>query len=69
MKSRIIKRELSKEKIFSEEDIVLYLETFFAKSFSGDSFSECPWGEESNKWLYVAIFGIEEGQLNENSKR
>jgi len=63
MKSKIIKRKLSDEKQYSEKDIVLYLENFLEKSLCGDCFTGSPWGEESNRRLYVAIFGIGENEL------
>lgn len=60
MRCKITGKELSTEKVYSENDISDYLSTFLTKSFSGDSFNGSPWGSEENKMLYCAINEISE---------
>ena len=63
MQSRTINRELSKEKIYSEEDVVLFLEKFLKGSSCGDCFSIQPWGETENERLYFALSEIGYGKF------
>ena len=60
MKCKVTNKELSIDKVYSEKDISDYLASFLTKSFSGDSFSGSPWGNEENKMLYCAINEISE---------
>lgn len=61
--SKTIQRELSEEKVYSEKDVVLFLERFLKGSLSGDSFDGCPWGEPENERLYFALSEIDYGNF------
>ena len=62
--SRLFKHDFSKEKKYSESDIVEYLESFMGKVLCGDYVTDVPWGVEKNERLYIAIFGIKDGELD-----
>jgi len=62
--SRMIKRELSTVKIYSESDVVNFLEKFLKGSLSGDSFSgRTSWGEPENERLFFALNEIALGNF------
>lgn len=63
MESRTIRRELSEEKVYSEKDVVLYLEKFLKGSSCGDMFDGQPWGETENERLYFALSEIDCGNF------
>ena len=63
MESRTIKRPLSNEKVYSEKDVVLYLEKFLKGSLCGDCFNGSPWGEKENERLYFALSEIDYGNF------
>lgn len=63
MESRIIRRELSDEKQYSEKDVVLFLEKFLKGSLCGDCFASQPWGETENERLFYAISEIDYGKF------
>jgi len=67
MESRIIRRELSNSKEYSEKDVVLFLEKFLKGSLCGDCFSGQPWGEKENERLYFAISEINYGKFVSNN--
>lgn len=62
--SKLFNHAFSQEKIYSEEDIVNYLESFMSGVMCGDYLSDVPWGVEKNENLYIAIFGIKDGVLD-----
>lgn len=64
MKSRMIRRKLNKEKKYSEEEIVLFLEKYMKKSLSGDTLASAFYGEEENIRLVGAIAEIDDGELD-----
>ena len=63
MESRTIKRPLSDEKVYSEKDVVLYLEKFLKRSLCGDCFDGSLWGAIENERLYFALSEIDYGNF------
>jgi len=61
--SRTIQRELSDKKMYSEKDVVLFLEKFLKDSSCGDMFDGQPWGEVENERLYFALSEIDCGKF------